>query len=356
MKFRKWLIAFFALTLAALALLGSVTVIIDPFFHYHAPLEGLEYEIFEQRYQNHGILRHFDYDTVITGNSMCENFKSSQCDRLFGCRSVKVPFSGASSRELDLNLRDAFEARGDIRLVIMDVDCANILADKDYMYYEMKDYPLFLYDKNPINDVKYLFNKSIFKSSLNVLSYTRSGKKATSFDDYSFWDTPAVSYGRDSVMAIYERPEERGTEFHMNAERHERLRASTEQNYLETIRANPDTEFYIFFPPYGILFWDKQLQNGTLELQLEAEKEFAEMLLEYENVHLFSFMDEFELVCDFDRYKDYIHYDSGVNEWIMDCLASGEHELRPDNCQEYFDRVHEFYRNYDYDALFENAG
>ena len=54
--FKKWGIAVLALLLAALALLGSVTVIIDPFFHYHAPLGGLQYEIFYQRYQNDGIV------------------------------------------------------------------------------------------------------------------------------------------------------------------------------------------------------------------------------------------------------------------------------------------------------------
>ena len=52
--------------LALMILMGAVTALIDPFFHYHKPLPFLQYEIYYQRYQNDGIVRHFDYDTLIT--------------------------------------------------------------------------------------------------------------------------------------------------------------------------------------------------------------------------------------------------------------------------------------------------
>ena len=63
-------------------------------------------------------------------------------------------------------------------------------------------------------------------------------------------------------------------------------------------------------------------------------------------------MDEFGLVTDFDRYKDYIHYDSRVNSWMLECMASGEHRLTRDNYCDYFTRIYGFYTAYDYDALF----
>ena len=58
---------------------------------------------------------------------------------------------------------------------------------------------------------------------------------------------------------------------------------------------------------------------------------------------------------DFDRYKDYIHYDSGVNSWMLGCMAAGEHELTWDNYEAYLARVQEFYSGYDYDALFPES-
>ena len=352
MSFKKWVVCFVSLFAAALVLLGSVTVVIDPFFHYHAPLPFLQYDIFYQRYQNDGVIKHFDYDAVITGNSLCENFKSSELDALFGTHSIKVPFSGASSKELDLNDRAAIKANSDIRLIVMDIDCDNLISDKDMMSYDADDYPSFLYDNDPFNDVKYLFNKSIFKTSLDTVSYTLAGNKTTSFDDYSFWDTPDQPYGRDLILATYSRPDAAGETLHMTAADAELVTGNITQNILETARANPQIEFYLFFPPFSVYYWDKQQRLGTLERQLEAQQLAVELMLECDNIHLFSFMDEFGLVTDFDRYKDYIHYDSRVNSWMLECMVSDEHRLTRDNYRDYFTRIYGFYTAYDYDALF----
>ena len=351
--YKKWVIGFFALLLAALTLIGGVVALIDPYFHYHAPLDALSYDIYYQRYQNDGIVKHFDYDAIITGNSMAECFKSSDCDRLFGVSSVKVPFTGATPKELDACLRTAFEHNENIRLVVMALDYGNFIRDKDEMSYEADDYPKFLYDKNPLNDVNYLYNKSIIKSALSLITRTRAGIPTTSFDDYSQWTGEMAIYGRDMVYATYGRHWDTGEEHHMNDERLEMLRGNIEQNYIETIEANPQTEFYLYFPPYSVLFWDKQDRMGVLELTLEAEREVIEMLLPYENVHLFSFYDDFELAENFEHYKDYIHHDPQINTWILECMAAGEHQLKESNYETYLELMHEHYTNYDFDALFE---
>ena len=352
MSFKKCGIAFLALILATLILLGAVTVVIDPFFHYHAPLGALQYEIFYQRYQNDGIVKHFDYDAVITGNSLAENFKTSQLDALFGVHSVKVPFSGATPKELDANLRAAFKANPGIKTVVMNLDYGSFVQDKDALGYDKSDYPDFLYNADPFDDVKYLFNKSILVNSLNVLKYTLSGNKTTSFDAYSAWpeDTP---YGEAVIRAVYERPQPGGETFHLNDERYELLRGNISQNILETVNAHPDTEFYFFFPPYSVFFWDKMNRIGELEMQLEAERAVIELLIDCDNIHLFSFMDDHDLVTDFTRYKDTIHYDSGINEWMLDCMAKGEHRLTRDNYESYLEKNIGFYTGYDYEGLLE---
>ena len=351
MNFKKCLLSFTALLLAMLLCLGGITAVIDPFFHYHAPLPHLQYDIFYQRYQNDGILKHFDYDAVITGNSLSENFKASRLDRLFGVHSVKVPFSGASLKELDLNLRTAFSSNPNIKLVVMNLDYGSFIQDKDTMNYDADDYPNFLYNANPFDDVKYIFNKDIFVYSLNVIKNTLAGKKTTSFDAYSAWpaDTP---YGLEAVLSVYDRPEHSEQSFEMNGERMSLLEGNISQNILETVNAHPDTEFYFFFPPYSIFFWDRMERIGELSLQLEAERAVIEMLMGSDNVHLFSFMDEYALVTDPSRYKDTIHYDSGVSEWMLDCMAKGEHRLTRENYESYLEKNTAFYTGYDYEGLF----
>lgn len=351
-SYKKWALSFICLFIIILMLLGSVTVIIDPFFHYHAPLKGLQYRIYYERYQNDGILKHFDYDAVITGNSMSENFKSSELDALFGVNSVKVPYSGASAKELDLSNRTAIKANKNIKLIVMDIDLATIISDKDTMAYDESDYPSFLYDSNPLNDVKYLFNKSIFKTSLDTISYTLAGNKTTSFDDYSFWDNDTVLYGRDAILQTYFRPYSTGESYAFTEEQRELVRGNVGQNIIETASANPQIDFYVFFSPVSMYFWDKYNQLGTLEMLLAAEREAVEMMLEYDNIHVFSFLDEYELVQDFDRYKDYVHYDSDVNSHILECMAAGEHQLTRENYDERLNEEYEFYTDYDYDSLF----
>ena len=87
---KKWSICCLVFALVILTAAGAMTTVIDPFFHYHAPLDGLQYPIDNQRYQNDGIVKHFSYDALITGTSMTENFKTSEFDTLFGVNSSLV--------------------------------------------------------------------------------------------------------------------------------------------------------------------------------------------------------------------------------------------------------------------------
>ena len=97
----RWLRFTMGAVLAMLVMLGGLVVWVDPFFHYHKPLEQLAYPIDSERYQNDGISRNFTYDAVLTGTSMMENFKASRFDSLFGVTSVKIPYAGGYYKEVD---------------------------------------------------------------------------------------------------------------------------------------------------------------------------------------------------------------------------------------------------------------
>ncbi|MEH2957501.1 hypothetical protein [Candidatus Merdisoma sp. JLR.KK006] len=115
---KKWSIAVLGSVFLLLTVLGTVTVVVDPYFHYHAPLDSLEYPIQDERYQNDGIVKHFEYDAIITGSSMVQNFKTTEFGGLFHINAIKIPFSGGSYKEINENLERAVEANPDIQLVI----------------------------------------------------------------------------------------------------------------------------------------------------------------------------------------------------------------------------------------------
>ena len=348
---KKWSILVLAVTGFLLLGLGTVTIIVDPYFHYHTPLSFLEYPIDNERYQNDGILKHFQYDAIITGSSMTQNFKASEFDKIFQVNSVKVPFSGASYKEINENLERAVAANSEIKIILRGLDYHALLFDKDKMRYELDFYPVYLYDNFLCNDVKYILNKTIlFEDTIGVMEYSKSGRKTTSFDIYGNW-MEGRRFGKEALDEVYERPE-KSDNAEMNEKDRERLRGNLRQNITQLAEQNPQIEFYLFFTPYSIYYWDQINQEGTLRKQLEAEKITIENLLEYDNIHLFSFFDEFEMICNLDNYKDTLHYSESINSQILVWMHNGEHLLTKENYESYCNNEYEFYTNYDYDTLF----
>lgn len=351
MSNKKWTIISLSVFLILLLGLGAVTVVIDPFFHYHAPLEQCQYPLNNERYQNNGIVRHFTYDAIITGTSMTENFKTSELDALFGVNSIKVPFSGGSYREINENLDSAIQSNPDIKYIIRGLDYDYLLRDKDRKEYE--SYPTYLYDELLWNDVYYIFNKEIlFGNTLQVISYTHNGYRTTSFDSYANWMSGNI-FGKEAVDKTYSRRVKKAEHLDFTIEDQLQLEGNLSQNITELIGANPDITFYLFFTPYSIYYWDSLKQAGSLDRQLEAEKRAIEFLLPYSNIKLFSFFDEFELITDLAKYKDTVHYSEEVNSQILRWMHNGEHQLTRDNYQAYCDKTREFYSSFDYDSLFE---
>ena len=190
MKAKKWLIGWGCLVLALLFLISSLVVYVDPYFHYHAPkTDQFFYGLYNQRSQNDGILRHFDYDAVITGTSMTENFRTSELDALFGVSSVKTSFSGGSYYEINRSLEAALRRNPNIRLIVRGLDLAMFFDDAHRLRYDLGDYPDYLYDNDPFNDVQYLFEKEIVIASAETILNARRGMQPgiAAFDDYSRW-------------------------------------------------------------------------------------------------------------------------------------------------------------------------
>ena len=124
-KQKRWFLFTIAGSISVLVVIMIMMVIFDPYFHYHGKIPGLSYRLYYERYINPGIVKNFEYDTIITGSSMNQNFKTSQVDKLWGTNSVKVAFSGAGFREIKENLDRAFESGNDKA----DTYLANRMAD-----------------------------------------------------------------------------------------------------------------------------------------------------------------------------------------------------------------------------------
>lgn len=347
---KRWSICCLVLALVLLVIVGGATAVIDPYFHYHAPLEQLEYPMDNQRYQNDGIVKNFSYNAMITGTSMTENYKTSEFDSLFGVNSVKISYSGGTLQELTATLETAIAENPDLKLVLMCIDEWFLFAGRDMILAD-GEYPTYLYDNVLYNDVKYLLNKSIFcDSTLGVLEYTQAGNTTTSFDDFGSWTY--IPIGREAALSQYQRKAVEPEQKVLTEELTAKIRSSLNASVLGLAKEHPDIQFLCYFPPYSILNWDAHDRAGTLQRQVDAFAEGSRLLLEADNIQLFSFCTDFETITNLDNYRDSVHHSQQINSLLLERMAAGEYLLTEENYRQHWQEVLDFYTGYDYEAIF----
>jgi len=333
-----------------------INIAIDPFFHYHAPIAGMSYTLDDERYQNDGIVKHFDYDALITGTSMTENFKSSEADRLFKVNSIKTCFMGGSYKEISDNIRVALKYNPELKLVIRATDQFDVISDPDKHPSTAPDttfeYPFYIIDNNVFNDVEYVLNKTILSNSFKMVKNTVAHVPSTSFDEYMNWQQNYV-FGKEAVLATYKRPDITGDNLPISEEDRNLVISNIQKNIIDLANDYKDVEFYIWIPPYSVCFYDEEDRAGKLLRDLDAMETEIKMLVGIPNIRLFGFADREEIVTDLSLYKDVVHFDESVNSKILEFMSMGVGQLTEENYEEYMKRVREFYLNYDYDSIYE---
>ena len=353
MEDKKWFGFTIFCMMSFLILIGGITIFVDPFFHYHKPYEKISYIITNERYQNDGISRNFDYTGVIIGNSNVEDFKASECSEILGGEAIKLPYSGAYYKELNEALEKCFERNDSIAYVVRGMDTRNLLLDKNQMAYE--SYPNYLYNDNYFDDMYYFWNKEILVNyTLRDVVMTMQAIPTTTMDEYAN-STYAGWYvfGKETVLSNYVRTGIKSESQELTTEEKMQIEENLEQNVISTIKENPDTEFYLFFPPFSICMWDQIDRSISITKEVETQRVAIEKLLQYDNVKLFSFFDNFELITNLDNYRDKVHYSGDISSNILKWMGTGEYQLTTANYEEYLESILEFYSSYNYNAVFE---
>lgn len=351
MSAKKWFAIFIAEISVLIIGIASIVIFVDPYFHYHKPINTMFYTLDNQRSQNDGIIKQFDYDSIIIGTSMAENFKTSEFDEIFCGKSIKVCFSGGSYKEMNDNLQRAFNSGHEIKYVLRCLDYRSLMDDKDKMRSDLGEYPTYLYDQNFFNDVNYVLNKEIVFNvciPMIVESYLH-GKEGgvTSFDVYSNWNS-RQTFGAKAVLGDRREYKKAKDNIAFSEEDSEIVRDTIKQNVTSLAGKHPETTFLLFFPPYSIAYWGEGYENGTLNQQIDAEKFAIELLLEYENIELYSFNDCWDIVTNLNNYKDHLHYGEWINTKMLHMIHDGVGRLTKDNYETYIERERNFYLNYTY--------
>ena len=315
-SYRRWSAGLLAGFLAVLTLSAGTVWAVDPFFHYHDP--DPEGEVwFDERYQNAGLLRSQQYETVLMGTSLAENYRPFWFDVFYKTSTVKAAFPNGGFHEFSQALDYAFEKQ-DVKRVIFGLD-PNILARPAAQAPDQL--PAYLYDDDPWNDGAYLFSKDVLLRA----GYALAEKERPD-------DPAARPLPEDALSAACA----------------ENLAVVT--GWLES---HPDTQFVFYLAPYSILFWDKMQRLGETDAMFALLRRTAETLLPYENAELHCFLDDMDVILDLDNYADHIHAAGRVTYAMAEALPGGAYRLTPENARQRLDALHEFVVNYDYEPLFQ---
>ena len=353
MKSKTWFISFIITNIVLLSLVIGYVVYIDPFFHYHKPVSDFYYTLDNERSQNDGIIRNFDYDAIITGTSMTENFKTTEFDSLFGVKSIKIPFNGASYKEVNQNLEKALSSGREIKIVIRSLDMAYIYG-KAAPWSLSGDQPYYLYDNNILNDAYYVLNKDvIYERCHNIFENYCEGNPGgiTSFDSYASWNDES-EYGKEQVLKKYDSFSKPTNINFLTEEDKKDIENNINNNIIDIALKYPNTEFYCFIPPYSIVWWGVLYEDGDLNKQIQAEKYAIELLLEVPNIKIYSWNNNYELITNLDNYQDYMHYGYWVNSMILEDICSEETRITKEKYKEYIKNELNYYSNYSYNELF----
>lgn len=321
-----------------IAALSFLVWFIDPFLQYHPPFGNIKITEHDQAYQNIGFIKNMDYETALIGSSMTENFRVSHVNQIFETTSVKICKSGSYSSDIAL-LIEKTANEGKASDIILGYD-TNILRKPCDEY--RSALPEYLYNSNPFDDVYYLLNKSIIfdKCYITVTNDEDSVDEFYLKADDEFSTENAInnykregSWGRDDVSDIV---------------------GKNIDNVYQVVSEHPEISFKIFLPPYSILFWDRVDYLGLVEQEVGYHKDLVEKFIGLENVKLYYFINDYEIITDLDNYRDAGHYSPEVCDKLLRSMKNDEYLLTKDNYEIVLRNTQEYFEEYPYEDLFED--
>ncbi len=351
MKEKKWIFVLSGTVLLTLIVFAVIMYVLDPLLQYRSEGKILSYYEYSELYSSPGIAQHYSYDTVFVGTSMIENTNMDEADELLNCKAVRLPYSGGTAHNMKYILDVCFDSRNDIKNVYWELDEFQLFSRSDEFRYPLPEY---LYRNDVKKDLSYLLNLDVFYhyAVKDILGTLKGIKQPAERRGNTF----SGDFSKSAVIESYDRPEivSEGPD---TALRSRRIEQNLNENIIPLIEMNPDTEFVFYFAPFSILYWDREVRSGTFENTMDLIEHVIGELLNYENVQVYFYHNETEIITDLDNYKDYSHYGPWINSLLTQKMADKDGLLNLDNYKLIIRSFRKYIENYDFDELFlENDG
>ncbi|NLW90069.1 MAG: peptidoglycan-binding protein [Syntrophomonadaceae bacterium] len=332
MESKKWVKIVLGAASACLLLLMTINIIVDPFMQYHAPIPGMEsYYKYTQEYAMYWVIgraKHTPADAAIVGSSLSNHISEDKLAQQSGLRVVALKKSAGRPNIYTLFLNESFK-RNELQTVWYELNFPHL-----HMEYE-GDIPLYLYNSNPFDDVKYLLNKDVFEMSAYVLSNWADHRGEKKKPAKALFEVDrAQSTSKYNTLAVarslYVRHNQVANKNSVMAY-DAKANKDVEENIIPFLEKYPDTQFVFIMPCISILNTYDQCREGTVDDYFAIYKDIMLRLLKYENVEIHMFADMAGFVDNLDNYKDRVHYSPAGGDLIVEGLQSGAYRITREN-------------------------
>ena len=350
---KKFIKIFFSLSLLFLSIVALFNFIIDPYQQYRKPTLYKTFYGGNQRALNTGLAKNHNYNSVVIGSSMTENFLISKVSEIIN-NPIKLSISGGSAHEIFNTLNTVFKSNNNIETVLIGLDIYAVSGKIDRLRYGDNSLPLYLYDYNYLNDIFYLINFDTLKEFVKVITLPIIKKNDLNWNYenmYQWQDKAENEFGKENVLKILKESPIDNNKFDKNEYSFETLKKSFDYNFLALVKSNPNKNFIFFYPPYSIIAFkdwtEKDILFDIMKFKLYVNEEFSNL----KNVILYDFQSAIEITTNLDNYKDFSHYHQNINHWMIEQIKENNYLVTKDNIDEHLENIRKQIEEYDLNKL-----
>lgn len=342
---KKWLMIIIIAMLSLLIICNCLSFFIDPFFQYR--YKDNQYMI-NAGYCAPGLIKTYDYDTIIIGSSMTQNFDMDLFRDELNCNPLHIGVGGMSDEDLIEYVKLANSVnKADVYYLCIDISGFSSESDTKTVEYLMKDDLLSKIQYSISYESLFRFMPiDMFFSVLSKIGYSfpESYRYRMKIDRFGYWGHQ-YQYDEESVINDWK--------VGVNAV----SSVDTDDLYNKMIKGIDDffaglnlsdANYYFFFPPYSSLHWCNVQNGGYLECYLDAEEYFIEKA--NENGATVFYFQAAEQTTDLNNYKDTTHYSPKLNDWMTHCFSNNENIVTIENFSTYrtelLSNIETFYKKY----------
>jgi len=365
MYYRKFVKNILISALVPFLSLIAAIIIIDPLQVFHKSWIHPGKYCKNFRESLYGIVKYEDFDSVIIGSSMTNNFSADEASQNLGGKFINISMGAFSSGERKILLKYLLNSKK-IKIIINSFD---VIGDAVFI----NNYNLLYGDF--FDRLNFYFNAKT--ADLILTSVKNRGTLVSDFNHPIAWyqnynfglNTWIEGYLKgnlqsksslkliiDAMKLLHERLPDNRKKY--NVEKSDLCLKIIDEHFVGFIKEHKNTLFILFLPPWSKVAWkshalsNNELQYNEFEVYKARIKHLVTTLKNCNNAIIFGFDNE-AFTRDINRYIDAWHYDEKVNSFMLKAMRNRTHILTPQNVDAYLEKFEKDVINYDIKPLYE---